>query len=193
MNKVLIFLIGLIWMACEAPSTETIVGDFADLPPGAIQIPYPGNNKLVNVVQTGSDGKVIQKGDYLNGLRDGTWVEYYPSGVVKTTSGYREGKLHGTYISVDNRGAIIEKVDFVEGLKNGVYYKYERGRIIHEMNYSNDVIHGVFRRYYANGNLQEESNYANGVLDGEARWYDQQGNVTIEYTYSNGELVDQGN
>ncbi len=89
-------------------------------------------------------------------------------------------------------GGVIEKVDFVDGMKNGIYYRYERGKIVLEMNYVNNVTHGALKRYYSNGNIQEESNYSNGVLHGNAKWYDQQGNVTIEYTYEHGELVDEG-
>lgn len=191
-SKVLCSLMGLMMIACNQPVSTHLAGDFADMPAGAVKIPYPETENLVKVVQTGADGKTLQQGDYNNGLREGIWTEYYPSGVVKTTSGYRNGKMHGTYVSADNRGTIIEKVDFVDGLKDGIYYKYERGKIVHEMSYSKDMVHGIFRRYYSNGNLQEESNYSNGVLHGAAQWYDQEGNVTIEYTYENGELVDKG-
>lgn len=193
MNKIYVAVIGLILFACsEQTTSEVSTGDFADAPAGAQRIPYPNNPNLVKVVQTGADGKVIQQGDYYDGLRNGVWTEYYPTGVIKTSSGYRNGKLHGTYLSADNRGQIVEKVDFIDGLKDGIYYKYDRGKVVHEMNYSNDAIQGLFRRYYSNGNLQEESNYSNGVLDGIAKWYDQQGNITLEYTYENGELVDKG-
>ena len=192
MMKFYFVLLGLVVLGCNQPAAVETTGNFTDAPAGAQRTPYPGNPDLVSVVQTGTDGKVIQQGDYYKGVRSGTWTEYYPNGVIKTISGYRDGKLHGTYLSIDNRGGLIEKVDFVEGKKSGVYYKYERGKIVHEMTYMDDVIHGPFKRYYSNGNVQEESNYANGVLDGQALWYDQQGNVTIEYTYANGELVDDG-
>ncbi|MEQ9425391.1 MAG: toxin-antitoxin system YwqK family antitoxin [Cyclobacteriaceae bacterium] len=193
MKKILLIIIGFSFYACNESSSDIdLVNAYADAPPGSQRIPYPEKEGLVKVIQTGRDGEVLQEGDYLNGIREGYWTEYHPNGIVKTMSNFKNGKLHGAYISLDSRGNITEKFSFLEGLKTGTYHKYDRGKISVTMEYQNDLVHGNVQRFYPNGNIQEESNYASGILHGKARWYDQQGNVTIEYTYENGDLIDKG-
>jgi len=193
MKNLLILFIGVSLIACNDSGQGDIdlVNAFADAPPGAERIPYPDKEGLVKVVKE-NDGRIMMEGDYLNGLRHGTWTEYHPTGMVKNIRGYFKGQMQGVYLSIDHRGNLLEKATFGNGKKNGPYYKFERGRIVQEMSYVNDLVDGAVRRYYPNGGIQEQSYYSNGILHGTAQWFDQEGNVTIQYKYENGKLVDKG-
>jgi antitoxin component YwqK of YwqJK toxin-antitoxin module len=60
------------------------------------------------------------------------------------------------------------------------------------MNYFENELDGMKRKYQNNGKIQEEVEYSRGVQDGIYRFYDDQGNMTLDYLYKNGEKVSGG-
>jgi hypothetical protein len=79
---------------------------------------------------------------FKDGLRHGTWLNYYKDGTVHTYLNYRNGYLHGEYEFFNETGSTLEK---------GCY--------------SNDEYIGDQLQYYSNGNLKKLKKYdANGMI-----------------------------
>ena len=53
------------------------------------------------------------------------------------------------------------------GQKQGVWKYYNSGgELIHEIEYVNDVRHGMSKRFYPYGKIMEETEYQNGIKEG---------------------------
>ena len=53
----------------------------------------------------------------------------------------------------------------------------------------NNVVQGLFVKFYENGNISSKGNYKNGKPDGDITYYDENGNIEQVDKYENGELV----
>jgi len=60
-------------------------------------------------------------GKYLNGLRVGKWLSFYPDGKVKEMANYAMGALHGLYQLYTNDGKVQISGSYVAGKKNGTW------------------------------------------------------------------------
>ncbi len=71
------------------------------------------------------DFQIKAKGQYKNGVKQGTWYDYYPGGVVPTIiSEYKNGKLHGTFKQLGRRGEVMHEISYKDGLKDGLFTIY---------------------------------------------------------------------
>lgn len=62
-------------------------------------------------------GKVMYKGSYKNGKKDGEWISYYKGGKIKLKANYKNGRRDGELISYDKNG----KIKFKSNYKDGEY------------------------------------------------------------------------
>lgn len=93
-------------------------------------------------------------------------VEYHPNKLIK-----EKGK-------VDENG------------KQGKWQFYsEEGLIFMEVEYRNNIEHGLSTRYFSNGQVAIRSNYSDGKLDGYGTEYYENGNIMEEWIYQNGEFI----
>jgi antitoxin component YwqK of YwqJK toxin-antitoxin module len=109
-----------------------------------------------------SEGKVINK------IYEDEWKYYHedsPSIMTKET--YKKGKL--------------------EGIRT-VYFK--DGTIAEEVNYSNDLRDGSYKKFTEKGILLEETNYLKGQFHGKATFRDPENNIVAEGKFKNGKKVD---
>ena len=67
-----------------------------------------------------------------------------------------------------------------QGRKQGYWKKYEKGKLIYEGRFVNDVPAGVFTYYYTNGKIKSKSNFLNGTHKVETTMYDEQGKKASE-------------
>lgn len=73
------------------------------------------------------------------------------------------------------------------GQKQGVWKFYNSGgELIHEIEYVNDVRHGMSKRFYPYSKIMEETEYQNGVKEGTYIRYFYSGNVKQEGEYLEG-------
>lgn len=190
MKRILLIFVGASILACTNTTTSTSDGEMVPILAATAQLePYDDGSGLVRATAYGSDGIVLEQGDYLNGLREGIYTFFYTNGYIKSTVGYVQGKKQGQLINMDDKGQVLERFSYHQDELNGAYVMYNRSRIKESRNYKDGKLHGEVVKYYASSILMERSNYANGQLDGISRWYDQNGLNTIAYEYKNGELV----
>jgi hypothetical protein len=187
----LIFLASLIAIltSCNQSKTENNENEAASgIPEGAMVEPYPGQDELVRVSFNNAEQN-REEGDYWKNRRHGSWAVYHINGMLKSLSGYVNGKKHGQSIELNDRGDMIQKANYLNDQLHGFFVLYEYGKVKEERYYANGLLEGAVRKFYRNGELKEESFYKNGLLDGTARWFDQDGNKTIEYEYRAGEWI----
>lgn len=79
---------------------------------------------------------IITKGKFRKGLKDGIWIEWWPSGFIKESITWKNGVINGRFIKYDATGLHLVSGSY----KNGQY----DGEIIRGKN--KDVI-----RYYSEG------------------------------------------
>ncbi len=78
------------------------------------------------------DFKIKAKGQYKKGVKNGTWYDYYPGGVIPTIiSQYKNGKLHGTFKQLGRQGELMYEIHYKNGLKHGLLNVYgSNGQIV---------------------------------------------------------------
>lgn len=130
------------------------------------------------------------KGHYVYGLKNGIWKEWYSSGTLRKTQGWKKGTKNGNYFSYYTNGIISEQGRYKKNLKNGHWTKfYGNGLVAYQASYRKGQLNGKFLEFYPDGKLKLETKYKNGLLHGSYLMYDKQGKVVEELLYSKGELV----
>jgi len=73
------------------------------------------------------DFQLKGKGTYKNGLKHGTWIDFYPGGEIPTVvSPYKDGKLHGKYKQYSRTGKLQHEISYQKGLKHGPFIMYDK-------------------------------------------------------------------
>jgi len=123
---------------------------------------YENGKEKGFVFEYDTTGKVIVKGEFFYGLREGVWSyeinDYQEKGSY--IGGMKTGKWKKTYIST-----------------NKDKFKGE---------YLNDIPIGKHIYYYPNGQIKTEGKYKNGEKEGEWIYYNELGDIIITYLYKDG-------
>jgi antitoxin component YwqK of YwqJK toxin-antitoxin module len=129
------------------------------------------------------------RGEYKNGAKDKTWVDYAGDGptLVKIEN-YNNGQKEGLTLEMEN-GALKKEEWYKADKLHGLIRTYSFGsRLSSETQYTNGIMTGFKNTWYQNGKKQEEGFYVNGKREGKVTWYYEDGKKSIEYTYVNGDL-----
>lgn len=131
---------------------------------------------------------VVEEGRYVDNRKQGKWIMYYPSGVVRLEAVYKNNRPAGPY-----------KLYYESAhLKETGYFKNSRYMGEYRLYYESDTLHRVLhfdstgRRqgpqfyYYPNGKLQLQCNLIDGKEDGWVREYYEDGTLKSETYYVNG-------
>ncbi|MHA8087012.1 toxin-antitoxin system YwqK family antitoxin [Aquirufa sp. Wall-65K1] len=100
---------------------------------------------------------------YVNGLEDGIWRKYYPSGQLFEIRTYDHGKKTGTYEAWWENGKRMRVFEFENDEYQGLCREWNsEGQLIREMHYDKGHEQGAQKMFYDNGKIR--SNYL--VLEG---------------------------
>ena len=71
-------------------------------------------------------------GVYKKGKKNGTFIDYYPGGVIPTiVAQYKNGRLNGLFQQFTRRGAIRHQIQYKDGLKDGSFLIFNSsGKVI---------------------------------------------------------------
>jgi len=190
MSKILLFSLLLLSMACGKTATQNSAPS-ANLQ-GFQEISFDNGVSLAKKV--GNNDILLEEGTLLNGKKNGTWTTYHPdNGRVATLTSYINGKKNGVYLEFTNRGQIELRANYRDDIFDGPYASYKFGtRPVKEIDYKMGKIDGFYKEYHNNGKLQKEVSYKNGVQDGPFRQYNDEEKMIMEYEYKNGEKVSGG-
>ncbi len=189
LQAIALFLIVSLLSCSEKQGSTSSSTEIVGIPAGALQEEFTDTPGLIKVTVSDNNGKVTASGLYLNKQREGSWVEYYPSGLTKSITTYVSGKKEGVSLEFNDNGQLSKRSNFHLDQLDGEYREFNYTTVKEERFYKNGKLEGTVKIFYPDGKVMEEGLYKNGTRDGISKWYDQQGNVTIEYEYQNGALI----
>jgi len=65
-----------------------------------------------------------EQGDFVFGLKDGEWKEWYKNGKLKEVTNWEKGQQHGGYWFYNEKGELITKGKYLHGAKKGRWINY---------------------------------------------------------------------
>lgn len=86
-----------------------------------------------------SNGKIYERGDIQNGMKQGEWLVFYENGQLKHRAMYVDDKIEGNYVTFDEGGYLDEIVNYIDNRPQGISFKfYDGGRIKESRIYKKD-------------------------------------------------------
>ena len=148
-------------------------------------------SKSPNGVYMASAGDCCIEGTVADGKKVGTWIEYYNSNTYlpKRIINYVNGKRNGVYVEIDKTGSITKKAEYKDDMLNGQVSEWYRGGRLSKLNtYKDNVMDGQQILCYEKGGNLEVSNYKNGKRDGLTTWYYENGQKKMSIEYKQGQF-----
>ena len=121
---------------------------------------------------------------YLDDKREGLAYYYYPSGKLRQTINYRNGRKQGASKEYDENGTVITLYEYLND------YMISR-EFVNRVNDKGEK-HGSWKSFYPDGKLKEEEYYKNGILDGATLLYSEKGYPISGRTYRDGKIIEEG-
>jgi len=87
--------------------------------------------KFSDVPFTGKTTGEIQ-GTYRNGKMHGLWVSYWDNGQLLGKGNWKDGKMHGLWVSYWDNGQLMGKGNWKDGKKDGLWFIYNRDGTVDE-------------------------------------------------------------
>jgi antitoxin component YwqK of YwqJK toxin-antitoxin module len=114
------------------------------------------------------------------GLKQGEWIEFYPTGGKKSEKSYKDDLLHGYYKEYDQRGLLT------------ITMLYENGSVV-ESNVADQPDIEIINRYNAENKLIYSGPFRNNVPVGVHREFGTDGKVSNAFIYNdNGVKISEG-
>ncbi len=138
------------------------------------------------------DNKELLSFSVIDGKIDGKYIEYYPGGLIKNISNYKNGILDGKYNSYYQNNLLMEEYQYKNGLMEGKRILYWTNGNLKEKNFlRKGAITGVSEFYYSNGNPRKIISFdIYGRRDGEWVDYYFDGKIKLKVVYNSGKLLD---
>lgn len=142
-------------------------------------------------------GYIMAKGNYINKLKDSTWIQFDQRGIVSYIENYEKGKLHGQktiYYEKDKQTGKTfpaQIITYSNGILHGPVKEYfPGGKIKMEARYKNDHFDGLTKKYHPNGKLASTELYINKVRHGWAKTFNQSGQESGRKYFYHGKELD---
>ena len=130
-----------------------------------------------------SIGANTEKGYYVNGEKDGTWVTELRDGSISKIESFKDGVKQGIFLEFDRKGHISKQSYYKEGVLHGWVMEYSSSnKLSLKVKYVQGEINGMRYTYYDNGTEQEESQYRDGKKNGYSKWFDDKHKLIAEYS-----------
>jgi antitoxin component YwqK of YwqJK toxin-antitoxin module len=73
-----------------------------------------------------TDRYIRQTGEFVNGLEEGKWTDYFPDGKVKGYRNFVNGELDGDLAVFSYKGRRLLYGNYKNGLKHGIFYDVKK-------------------------------------------------------------------
>ena len=119
-------------------------------------------------------GEIMAEGEYVNNQKEGKWKYFYKTGKTRQTGSYRLGLPHGEWFWYYQNGQSWREEIYRKGKEDGLMVEYDSiGNIIHSGEYIDGLKNGMW--FYHVNDHKEEGEYIEGEKHG--KW---------KFTYDNG-------
>ena len=123
----------------------------------------------------------------VNGLKEGKWTYYYPSGIKEGVEFYKADKLHGKLQGYDFDGLLIREENWENDiLCDSATYFFSNGNVEKAGRYTQSQYSGKWWFYYVNGTLKRTLFYKDGLPHGEWKYYNEKSVLTQSGFFKNG-------
>lgn len=131
------------------------------------------------------NGNLLREEEFIRGLEDGVLVEYNEDGKVLTKGEYLEGEREGEwYYGLNDHS---ETGKYLYGERNGYWeFKHPNGKTAFEGTYESGNPHGTHKYYNDQGVLIREEAYSYGIKDGKWRWFNEDGVEYLNIVFKDG-------
>ena len=124
-----------------------------------------GNTKITGSVYQYYDNIEILVGNVKNGWIQGTWTEWYSSGIKKFQCHYSDNKKTGKWVTWYDNGRKKLEENYIDGKKNGLFMEYfESGNVRKRTYYKDDLRDGLSEFLFEDGSLITSKKYLKGEL-----------------------------
>ena len=151
------------------------------------------NNKKQGLwIRYSADKKrIIEKGYYLDGHKNGLWTTFYSSGRVKHEITYKEGKPIGPARFYYKSGKLSEEGYWNINHWEGQYRFYHpNGKLAYDWSYDKKGKRtGEQKYFYENGNIKYSGVWKEGKTTGALKMYNDSGLLVSERIYENGKFA----
>ena len=157
--------------------------------------------------------KKIEKGQYKNGKKVGSWETFDPvSEQLRSTVDYEDGRAEGIFLKYNRLGGVAMRGEFRKGLREGLWKQYyeDSTKLEGVLEYHHDIAkatwydsatgairttgglkglrwHGKFTKYYiGTQKVKSEFSYKDGLLEGKETDYDEEGKLIAQTNWLHG-------
>jgi antitoxin component YwqK of YwqJK toxin-antitoxin module len=133
---------------------------------------------------------VVERGRYINNLKEGVWQGFYPSGIIKHEITFKAGKAKGFAVFYyDNGKKWEEGIWDVDKWIGDYRFYYPSGQLSYQWQYNQSGKRDGEQLYYhENGKVKYSGSWVNGQSHGIVKEYNAKGELLAERTFSNGNL-----
>ena len=133
-------------------------------------------------------GNVFREEIYVRGRPQGLSVQYSDSATIVAKGEYLDGEREGFWI--EHVGHAREEGNYIMGQKNGMWKTYHKdGQLYHTGNFVQGDADGRHVFYYPDGTLKEEQYYVMGRRDKNWKKYYENGGLFLTITYRNDQEI----
>lgn len=134
-----------------------------------------------------SNRQVAIRQHLVNGLLDGSYQEFTPTGKVVVSGSYARDRKHGWWRQWTDVGTLVLEQHWRKGKLDGVVKKYDGRQLASEANFKAGKSHGSYTEFRgAKPSLTGQ--FVDDRRDGTWTSYDSEGNVMLTATYKDGVL-----
>lgn len=134
------------------------------------------------------NGELTTRGNYVNGLKDGTWETYLSDDLIFRVEIFNKGQRDGIVMQFDRKGKITNVEHYRNNQLHGAVFIYSpfSAKLQKMQEYNNGKLTGLYRSYYDDGKIQEEAFYKEDQKHGPSKWFSREGRLVAIYHYANG-------
>jgi antitoxin component YwqK of YwqJK toxin-antitoxin module len=96
------------------------------------------------------NGKEMEEGDYVDGMRQGKWKLWHENGKLRRTENFSNGKLEGSWKQYRDDGTLESEASYKSNLRDGKWVSYDStgNHADAKLEYKAGVPDGVWTYYY---------------------------------------------
>jgi|GEM_PF-915872 antitoxin component YwqK of YwqJK toxin-antitoxin module len=137
---------------------------------------------------------IYEEGDLVNGVRNGLWQRYFPTGAIRSEIHFAGGDAFGDYRLYNQSGELYEEGRWEHGMNVGKLRRFwPDGTIQQLLTFdSQGVGQGEQRHYHNNGQLEMVVQLLDGEEAGDLIRLDREGRVMSRTTFEDGRAIQRG-
>ena len=113
-----------------------------------------------------------------NNKKQGSWMVFYPKGIIKNEVTYRDDKKNGYLKEYDPDGNLLKVTKYIDDVLQD--------------NAEELKVYDIRTDYYSNGNVKIVGSYYDNKPDGIRREYNKEGKIEISYIFKHGIMIGKG-